>query len=400
MNERAAHRSPNVPPDKGGSRGVGTHELAKSADTCAANPSCPPLVRGGTQRQTFVRVLILLLLLMPFSVFARATSPQGVWSGTIGTKAIVACFNRNHDGSYYYIDYLKPIALRARYKNSPWREYTVADNGSFIKETGLWELAAPVDGIIAGTWRNEKTGKFLPIHLALVDGNNDGSACTRDSYNLRLESAPKVKRGKTIRFSHGRSYRKLWFAGQETIELFGPDPALDRINLLLKPDRSKGAVDAYFQQKRESLGRLGYPAVDEQYTKPVYWDSNFITISFYLWATGSESHETPVDHRTWNIKTGEEVDLWQWIGSNSNERELSSELKKFLFKNFKNSPECENYYDKGDYRNYKLKLDKDGLYIDETSIACWVDFIVPYDKLLPFLTPAGKEAVRSIMRQQ
>ena len=119
-----------------------------------------------------------------------------------------------------------------------------------------------MNGAIAGTWRNGK-GKTLPINLTFVDGNDDESACARDSYNMRLEISPKIETGKIVQFSPGRSYRKLRFAGQETIELLGLDPALNQINSLLKLDQSRGAIDAYFQQRREFLGRVGYPAVDE-----------------------------------------------------------------------------------------------------------------------------------------
>jgi hypothetical protein len=327
---------------------------------------------------------------MPFFVFGETASPQGVWSGTIGTKAIVACFNDNGYGSYYYIDYLKPISLsKGGYKDHYLHEHN---------DTGRWELAVPVNGTVAGTWSNEKTGKTLPIHLALVDGDDDESACVRNSYNLRLGIIkPKIEKGEIIQFSLGRSYRKLQFARQETIELFGADPALGKINSSLKPNQSKEAIDDYLVQWRESWERLGYPLKDELCTEPIFWDSNFIMVGFHRWYAGTGTGGISDEYRTWSTQTGEEVDLWQWIGSNSEERELSPELEEFLYKDFEESPGCTDYYGQG---NYELRLDKAGLYISETAISCGVGFFVPYEKLLPFLTPAGKEAVRSIKRQQ
>ena len=85
----------------------------------------------------------------------------------------------------------------------------------------------------------------------VITGNGDTSACARDSFNLPLEHALKVETGETVGFSPDRSYRKLRFAAEETVELFGPDPALERLNTLLKLDQSQKAVDTFFQQRRD-----------------------------------------------------------------------------------------------------------------------------------------------------
>ena len=334
------------------------------------------------------RTLLSLLLLTPSVVFAGATSPQGVWSGTLGTKAIVACFNAESYASYYYADYLRPIALATRDTDSFWHEEN---------DTGLWKLAVPVNGVIVGTWRNPKTKKLLTINLTIVDGNDDKMACARDSYNSRLENTPKVETGKIIQFSPGRSYQKLRFAGQETLKLSGPDPAIDRINLLLKLDQSKDAIQAYFEQRREFLGRVGYPAVDERNTEPTYWDAHFITIRFYVWIAGEGRSGISNNDRTWNTKTGEEVDLWQWILASSSDSRLPPKLKKFLYKNVKASPECsDGYRGQG---TFTLTLSKSGLHFDEEAWGdgCENSFFVPYTKSFPFLTLAGKQAVSSII---
>ena len=72
------------------------------------------------------RALASLLLLTPCVADAGAVIPQGVWSGTIGTKAIVACFDKASSwtryGSYYYVDHLKPISLTTRETDSYWHE--------------------------------------------------------------------------------------------------------------------------------------------------------------------------------------------------------------------------------------------------------------------------------------
>ena len=342
------------------------------------------------------RLVLVFLQMTPLAVLAGAASPQGVWNGSIGTKAIVACFNRGSPwtayGSYYYIDFLTPIALHTQERDSYWHEED---------DAGQWELATPVDGVVTGTWRNEKTKKALPINLAVVDGSDDESACARDSYNKRLESRPQVETGKMVQLSPGRSYRKLRFAGQETIELFGPDPALGQLNSLLKLDQSKEAIDAYFLQRREFLGRVGYPGADDRHTEPTYWDSQFITIQFYEWVAGTGRSGISIQHRTWNTKTGEEVNLWSWIESSSTASGLPPKLRKFLYRDVKDQlPECTNGY-RGE-GIFTLTIAKAGLQFEEEAWGegCERTFFIPYEKLGPFLSPAGKQAIKAIRGQK
>lgn len=339
-----------------------------------------------------LRPLIALILSIPALACAAPKSPQGVWSGTLGTKAIVACFNEvsrwTSYASYYYVDHSKPITLTSGDRDAFWHE---SDD-----DTGLWDLSAPANGVIVGTWSHPKTRKTLPIKLGYVDGSDDKTACARDSYNARLEVTPKVEAARSVQFSPGRSYRKMRFAGQETVELVGPDSALRQINSALKLDQSREVVQSYFQQRREFLGRVGSPAVDERLAEPTYWDANFITVQFYLSVAGEGRSGIFNAYRTWNVRTGEEIDLWQWIGASTTDKRLPPKLKKFLYRNIKVSPECaDGYLGQGEFT---LTLSKNGLNISEESWGdgCDQSFFVPYEKLAPFLSPTGIQAVNSI----
>lgn len=341
-----------------------------------------------------MRIFLLwsIWLFSPFAFGANATALKGVWEGTIGTKAVTACFNAEFpSGSYYYKQFLNPIQLSARDNDTDWHEE---------KETGIWKLYTPVDGIINGSWRNPKTKASLPIQLRLIDGKDDNKACALGSYNSAIEKPPKIETGIVIQFSPSRSYRKLRFAGQETIELFGPDPAISRINNLIKLEKRKEAIDSYFQQRREFLGSVGYPAVDEQRVEPKYWDANFITIEFYLWVAGEGRGGISNDYRTWNTITGETVDLWTWLGSKSSEPRLPPRLQKYLFKNVKLTPECQDgYRGQGEFI---LTLGKSGLNIfeDAWGSGCEQSFFIPYTKLEPFLSNQGKLAIKALLNNK
>jgi hypothetical protein len=339
--------------------------------------------------------LMAMLLLSVAVASAVHMPPQGVWRGTIGTKAIMACFNEESPStsyaSYYYVDYLRPISLTTRNTDSFWHEGN---------DTGLWKLSVPANSAIVGTWSSPKTRRTLPIKLDYIDGSEDKAACAQDSYNSRLETAPSVEETKMAQFSLGRSYRKLRFAGQETIKLYGSDPALDQINSFLKLDKSKEAIDSYFKQRREYLARVGSPTTDERYTEPVYWDANFVTVRFYTWAAGKGRSGISNEYRTWNTRTGKEIDLWQWIGASSSDPRLPSRLKKHLYKNVRESPGCTNGY-RGQ-GSFTLTLAKSGLNIDEEDWGngCEKSFFISYKKLLPFLSPSGKQALSSKIGQK
>lgn len=344
------------------------------------------------------RVLVSLSLLVFCVETLGDTLPKGVWVGSVGTRAITVCFNAGSRwgsyGSYYYLDDRKPIRL------------TISNNDSYWTEDGnaaLWELADPRSGVIVGTWYHPEMQEFLPIKLGIVDGSDDSRACARDSYNSPLEDAPQIATGNVIHFSPGRSYRKLHFADQETIELFGPDAATSRINSFLQFDQSTERVRSYFQQRREFLGRIGYPGVDERHAEPVFWDAHFITIRFYLWAAGTGRSGISNEYRTWNVKTGEEVDLWQWIGASSSEPRLPPSLKKFMYQHTRESPESPECAD--GYRgqeDFTITLGKFGLHFDEEAWGdgCERSFFVSYEKLSPFLSRSGKRAVKSMRNRK
>jgi len=78
--------------------------------------------------------------------------------------------------------------------------------------------------------------------------------------------------------------------------------------------------------------------------------------------------------------------------------DLPPKLEKFLYKNYERDPECEDT-PRG---SYMITPVKDGLDISGGGwrYICVDSFFVPYEKLYPFLTPAGKKAVDSILSRK
>ena len=132
-----------------------------------------------------------LFLLLAFLAHAAGTVdvPRGVWEGTLGTKAIVACFNAEFpSGSYFYKQYKTAIPLSRVEKDSFWHE---------AGDTGLWSLDPARGNTLTGTWKSVKgTTVTLPIKLDLADATGGDRACGSDGYAGQLEAPPKIVTGK------------------------------------------------------------------------------------------------------------------------------------------------------------------------------------------------------------
>ncbi len=139
-------------------------------------------------------------LLFCASAMATEGQPQGVWKGTLGDQAIVACFNSG-SGNYYYLSHLSPIWLQSL--------------DTLYHETAdiAWTLDPPHGRAMGGTWRNSKNGVTLPIRLVLVEGDDDPAACARASYAKPLEARPGIVARKPLHYQ-GHAYRVLDFLGQ------------------------------------------------------------------------------------------------------------------------------------------------------------------------------------------
>lgn len=329
----------------------------------------------------------LVGIFLSLAAAAQTGKPIGVWNGTLGSRSIVACFNGgdgSDSGSYYYKTFLKPIRLTTRSSENIWHE---------DDETGVWKLGKPANGAISGEWSSPKTNKTFPIRLQLVDGASDEAACARDSYNLPMEKLPSVETGKTIHISSGRAYRELWLAGQETVELIGVEAGLPKINSVLKPDQSAEAIKEYFQQRREFLGKVGFPAVDEKRINLKNWSGKLVTILFFNWPAGYGTNAIGMDYRTWNVDSGQEIDLWSWFGLER--QRLSPAFEKLLLKK-KVTKECLAGLQ---YKSFHLIVENNGFkfFSSGPSDDCPDELHIPYIKAVKLMTPQGQRQFDAIV---
>lgn len=328
--------------------------------------------------------------------YGQSTPPVGVWSGTLGNKAVMACFNQGDalaaqddiHGNYYYLDYLTPISLRRENSAAAWHE---------AQDTGVWVLDNPKDARLNGTWHHPKNTQTLPIQLRLLDTPDHVKACGQDAYHQPLEAMPSVIKGDITAFAPLKRYRSLRFANQETVQLFADAPGIASINAQLKLDKSEQALTAYFSKVRESLTDQGRLSLDENAVHVRYWDDYFISIEFYTWRAGYGRSGISVEHRVWNTTTGEEVNLWHWLASSSRETGLGLQFKQHLFNGQIIDEECEYYEGQDDF---KLELSDQGLLVYEEAwgTGCEQSFTVSFAELLNFASPSGKVAIQQLLR--
>lgn len=345
-----------------------------------------------------MRLLIALLplLCMPCANAADAApNLAGVWQGTLGNGGIVACFNGMLDnGSYYYTRYKTPIQLQKDDKTQRWNE---------AGSTGSWALAPSATGI-EGTWTDPKTGKSQALTLTLLKETGTQAACASDAYNTPLEAMPPLQLGKVELFE-GKKFRRLRIANYRSVELLDTSAQIASINRDLRAMLPTGIGDMsdYFEKRRIFLGETGRPEEDDTRSAPVFWSARWVTVHFYRWAAGFGSDAMSTDYYTWDLRSGAKVDPWAWFaGKNAAGGDVAAmpaALDKYFQKTAKLNGDCKDGYPGQGY--FHLSVGDQGMRFWEEArgSGCEQAFDLPYSKMTPFLTPAGKAALKTLLPQ-
>jgi len=146
---------------------------------------------------------------------------------------------------------------------------------------------------------------------------------------------------------------------------------------------------------------MGRAYADETESTPIFWSGNWVTINFYRSAAGFGRNGVTYTYRTWNLHTGQEVDIWRWLGGKSGEEgksQLPVRLKHALFKGVKLADGCSDGYREEGYYRLQLKPDGIDLFEEEYGDGCGERFFIKYKKLAKFLTPEGKAALKDELK--
>ena len=254
------------------------------------------------------------------------------------------------------------------------------------KTNDFWQLEPPINNSTKGLWTSSDGKKLLPISLILVSEENNKSACGSDSYNLKLESFPKVNFGEIKSFK-GKKYRQLKVADVVTLELLETGDGITKINQQLRKILPKNISDLkdYFDTRRRYLGEHGRLETDETDSYVQFWKANYITITDYRWVAVMGRNGINSLNTTWDTETGNVVDMHSWF----NMKKLNKLVDKSV---------CglEEYRGKN---SWKLSLEDSGISYGEDAFGegCERFLNLKYSQLNSILTKSGKLAFKSII---
>lgn len=343
-------------------------------------------------------LLALASALLPAAASAAA-SQVGVWEGTVGGQPVMACFNDDLFGAYYYRRHLQAIHLEAMDKEpGHWFE-TPADDGN---KTGTWTLSTIEADRIEGQWADPDGQHRSPIALARRPvADKDTPACGSSVFNAALEVPPKIIHGppKTV---DGKHYRTVTARAAQfsvaTLELLEPGAAVSALNAQLKkqlPETPQSREDLY-ACAREALGNLGAKGETTVDITPLLWtDRYLVTQTTTETFCGGPYPATAITSTTWNVQSAQVEDVSKWLATGG----VTGGVKT-LMASYSDNPDSDCVDALAQAHTFDIRPDRKGLIftpdLPHAVQACADEITVPYSALKPFLSAAGVAGAQSM----
>jgi hypothetical protein len=345
------------------------------------------------------RIFAIFASLIFFAGFAHADESQDClarqWKGTIGNAPIVMWFEFEGEdsslaGLYYYQTSLADILLiKDDTKPDRWKE--VDSRG---KLTGHLTLSCKGD-VLSGVWSSPDGARTLPVKAGVQESG---------SYSKeRLDAfKPMIAERNSIGSFNYELLAIKDFKSVRGLQLIGNGKALSDINnTLLKSfkDNLDQALECLAYGRMRRGWDHGYEY--EASMSMIEWNNSFVVIGVnHSEYCGGIHPLSGSGATTYNLKTGKTEDVSQWL-IERHRKDISKEsalgkiiIEIYLQENPDN--ECPDF----------IKLSGDGIWPTEKGIifqtsapyaqsACILDIAVPYKKLSPYFSPAGKENVKA-----
>lgn len=382
-----------------------------------------------------VCVMLLFGSITAAADFDEVVPENGIWTGTIGDNKVMACFMRDNDpahtneSAYFYLRYSKLISLAPDPEsNVLWLE------GDSKSPSGIWKINVQHDRI-TGSWANPENTKTLPILLKRFKSisSDHSTSCSTESSVFGPEAyAKKIVSGDVTTFN-GRHYRVLSASNTEvsSIELIGTSEAITALNTLLANELRVSLSDYYkCPTSGENISGKRGKSKTRNYVSsilPLFWNDQWISIISSTYGDCGGAHPfSSYSYSTWNLSTGKELNLWQWIKNSkkvggspehdnyyfnySARKRLNTMITKKAVKQrlavYPNEASEENNCLDSIQSNseYQIRLGKSGFIFTQTfpfyAQACTDDIEITYSELAPFLTKSGKEAVTLLKKNR
>ncbi|WP_338524263.1 RCC1 domain-containing protein [Pseudomonas batumici] len=338
----------------------------------------------------------------------------GVWQGTIGTQEIMVCLQRpGGDAAYYYLKHGISISLTPTPDSAGaiWAENDVdADTDLSVK----WSLDKVEGNTLTGQWSDVTGQRKLPIRLVRVETSGDpGADCGSSEANpaRTVFNAPRIAK-LPVKVDSPKGYaRKISVMNGKisSVELMESTNGAIAFNRKMRAGLSEKLIDAFNCPSHTQLAGEYSDEIKIEWRAGAW----IVLQESYTIDCGGAHGSDGLIFRTWNLKSGREVQPWQWVATMGTDEKCAyldcthqppdklNDLILAAATRNKGGDECAESVN--DYRKsgfYQVRPYAGGL-IFTTDFphvirACDEDIAIPWAKVAPFLSPEGKKAMLSI----
>ena len=348
---------------------------------------------------------LVLLLALPASAQEAEPAWVGVWKGRVGTFPVQVCLNRWGDdipgrGSYYYLSRLEPISLSDA-GDGMWIERAPGSDAE-----AEWFIEQVTGEAMRGMWRQgRRTLRFELEPVSWEETEFEEGPCASHAFIEPLIQGGEVHSA-DAEFEGLRYVRSFYrppahLADNVTIETFTFDAdtiADAAINSELSSRLPAGWDSEWLQCLAGSLAATGQEGSFEQSVKPTLVSRAFLAVeeisSTYCGGAHPDYYTLP---RTFDRKTGKEVDLFGWLGEDRIDGEdstIDNRLRALILARRPRDDEndCTDLLAESDY--WSIGLAREGLVftpdLPHAATACEEPVVVEWKALTPFLDREGR----------
>jgi hypothetical protein len=343
-----------------------------------------------------------LLTLLCCCTTALAETPPlpyaGVWVGTLGKNKVQVCFTNDRDSNYFDLHHQRGITLRLREgDDSPrsWEE-KVRDPKTFEEQTsGVWQLHPPQGKTLQGVWTSSRTHEKRPLQLQQL-AKLDNTECGPVFY-APLINAMTFKTG-TLPFED-KVLKSITTPTSTAFEVPVTTANSAKLNAFIKKWLEQQVVESY--QCKTNGGEDWAASLT-----PVLWTNRWLAVQDLMPETycGGAHGSYNISYATFDTTTGQRQNVWLWVSKQADGGDLTAsgnkttKLRKLIEKRNPGRAEgCDDSFWLGEPHPTKSGLVFSTSYY-HAARNCNNDVVITYKDLAPFLTPAGKAAVQSIVQ--
>jgi hypothetical protein len=328
-----------------------------------------------------------LLTLFLSASTADPPKADGVWRGTLGKQAIVACLDRG-SGDYYYESRRWSIPLWSQEGEAVFQE-----GSDYNAPTGSWRIGRVEGDSLEAEWRAPDGKRSFPIRLKRIAGPAKEDELCSEGLAYNAPRISKVARGpaKTTTEQGLRVTRESALnLDVERLQLQLPGPAGARIDASLDAEYRQRLGQAYSCMVRGEKGDFNaWIAVEVASPRWIVVDSRVDEFC------GGAHPEQFGETLTFDRRDGRRVDTSGWLRLEKN-FEPSAALRALLIRKAAPAEECADVW-KEPMFSLEAYPTADGVAIDvdfpHVVQACGDTVRLSLKQASPYLTDAARKAL-------